>query len=38
MRIVSNGVQPYIVQTGVDTDGEKLQLLDIYEWLVDKFM
>ncbi|ROL51502.1 hypothetical protein DPX16_3191 [Anabarilius grahami] len=22
MRIVSNGVQPYIVQTGVDTDGE----------------
>ena len=45
MRIVSNGVQPYIVQTGVDTDGETQEevttfrmKLDVSEWLVDKFM
>jgi len=45
MRIVSNGVQPDIVQTGVDTDGETQEevttfrmKLDISEWLVDKFM
>ncbi|ROL44839.1 Fanconi anemia group A protein [Anabarilius grahami] len=43
MRIVSNGVQPYIVQTGVDTDGETQEevttfrmKLDVSEWLVDK--
>ncbi|ROL53893.1 hypothetical protein DPX16_9593 [Anabarilius grahami] len=40
MRIVSNGVQPYIVQTGVDTDGETQEevttfrmKLDVSEWL-----
>ena len=45
MTIVSNGVQPYIVQTGVDTDGETQEevttfrmQLDVSEWLVDKFM
>ena len=45
MRIVSNGVQPYIVQTGVDTDGETQEevttfrmKLDVSECLVDKFM
>ena len=45
MRIVSNGVQPYIVQTGVDTDGETQEevttfrmKLDVSELLVDKFM
>jgi len=45
MRIVSNGVQPYIVQTGVNTDGETQEevttfrkQLDVSEWLVDKFM
>ncbi|ROL51534.1 hypothetical protein DPX16_3223 [Anabarilius grahami] len=39
MRIVSNGVQPYIVQTGVDTDGETQEevttfrmKLDVSEW------
>jgi len=38
-------VQPYIVQTGVDTDGETQEevttfrmKLDVSEWLVDKFM
>ncbi|ROL49919.1 Calsyntenin-2 [Anabarilius grahami] len=43
MRIVSNSVQPYIVQTGVDTDGETQEevttfrmQLDVSEWLVDK--
>ncbi|ROJ92248.1 hypothetical protein DPX16_7134 [Anabarilius grahami] len=41
MRIVSNGVQPYIVQTGVDTDGETQEevttfrmKLDVSEWHV----
>ncbi|ROL41138.1 hypothetical protein DPX16_2638 [Anabarilius grahami] len=41
MRIVSNGVQPYIVQTGVDTDGETQEevttfrmKLDISEWFL----
>jgi len=45
MTIVSNGVQPYIVQTGVNTDGETQEEvktfrmhLDISEWLVDKLM
>ncbi|ROL44391.1 Transmembrane protein 116 [Anabarilius grahami] len=40
MRIVSNGVQPYIVQTGVDTDGETQEevttfrmKLDVSEWM-----
>ncbi|ROL52890.1 hypothetical protein DPX16_8453 [Anabarilius grahami] len=40
MRIVSNGVQPYIVQTGVDTDGETQEevttfrmQLDVSEWV-----
>ncbi|ROJ29158.1 E3 ubiquitin-protein ligase NEDD4 [Anabarilius grahami] len=31
MRIVSNGVQPYIVQTGVDTDGTDRMKLDVSE-------
>ncbi|ROL52932.1 hypothetical protein DPX16_8495 [Anabarilius grahami] len=41
MRIVSNGVQPYIVQTGVDTDGETQEevttfrmKLDVSEWFL----
>ncbi|ROI74388.1 WD repeat-containing protein 46 [Anabarilius grahami] len=45
MRIVSNGVQPYIVQTGVDTDGETQEdvttfrmKLDVSEWPVKQKM
>ncbi|ROL43194.1 hypothetical protein DPX16_17015 [Anabarilius grahami] len=43
MMIVSNGVQPYIVQTGVDTDEETREEVTTFRmkldvWLVDKFM
>ncbi|ROI79296.1 Serine/threonine-protein kinase 17A [Anabarilius grahami] len=35
MRIVSNGVQPYIVQTGVDTDGETQEEVTTFRMKLD---
>ncbi|ROI64766.1 Somatomedin-B and thrombospondin type-1 domain-containing protein [Anabarilius grahami] len=35
MRIVSNGVQPYIVQTGVDTDGETQEEVTTFRMNLD---
>ncbi|ROL52909.1 hypothetical protein DPX16_8472 [Anabarilius grahami] len=35
VRIVSNGVQPYIVQTGVDTDGETQEEVTAFRMKLD---
>ncbi|ROL44140.1 Solute carrier family 22 member 23 [Anabarilius grahami] len=35
MRIVSNGVQPYIVQTGVDTDGKTQEEVTTFRMKLD---
>ncbi|ROI16544.1 hypothetical protein DPX16_2738 [Anabarilius grahami] len=35
MRIVSNGVQPYIVQSGVDTDGETQEEVTTFRMKLD---
>ncbi|ROI95112.1 hypothetical protein DPX16_5281 [Anabarilius grahami] len=35
MRIISNGVQPYIVQTGVDTDGETQEEVTTFTMKLD---